>query len=238
MIKGFKIKIIIICAAAVLILLLLAGCTGISYIPGASYGYYIWEEDSSIIVEWSVDLKDTKFDGAISTDGEITGYSLRGLEEENDRIDVGKDKIEFSAALDGNDYSDGFSFVPVDYNYLEFDLKINGGYDLSRINVGGFLENPGENIFRIEKDYFSQLELKPWYGRHPFSEFFYKLYSNKFFTILYIFILGIIIIEILRVTVIARSKRIIIWIAVSYTALVIIDICVYFILRFLVLSGA
>lgn len=236
--ETFKIKIIILCIATVLILLLLTGCTGISYIPGASYGYYIWEEDGSIIVEWSVDLKDTKFNGVISTDGEIAKYNLLGLEEENDIIDVGKDKIEFSATLNENDYSDGFSFTPVDYTYLEFDLKINDGYDISRINVGGFLENPEDNVFRIGKDYFSKLEMKPWYKKHPFSEFFYKLYSNKYFTILYLFILGVIIIEILRVTVIARKNRKIIWIAVSYSALVVIEICIYFIIRFLVLSGA
>ncbi len=231
-------KIIILFLVAVLILMLLTGCTGIFYIPGASYGYFIWEEDGSIFVEWSVDLKETKFDGVISTDGKITKYSLRGLEEENDVIYVGRDKIEFSATLNENDYSDGFSFTPSDYTYLEFDLKINDGYDLSRINIGGFLENPGDNVFRIEKDYFSQLEMKPWYSKHPFSEFFYKLYSNKYFTFLYLFILGIIIIEILRVTVIAGRKRKIIWIAVSYTALAVIEICIYFILRFLVLSGA
>lgn len=229
--ENFKIKIFTSCFMLILILTLLTGCTGISYTPGASYGYFIWEEDSSIFLEWSVDLKETKFDGVISTDGEIIKYSLRGLEEENDVIDVGSNKIEFSATLNENDYSDGFSFTPSDYTYLEFDLKINDGYDLSRINVGGFLENPEDNVFRIGKDYFNQLEMKPWYQKHPFSEFFYKLYSNKYFTFLYLFILGVIIIEILRVTVIARRKRKVIWLMISYAVLIIIEVLIYFILK-------
>ena len=153
MMKGiFKIKIITFSFLLAVILLLLTGCTGIFYISGASYGYYIWEEDSSIFVEWSADRKDSKFDGKISTDGKITEYKLKEWEEENDVIKVGKDKIEFSAALGSDDYSDGFSFTLQDYTYLEFDLKINDGYDLSRINVGGFLENPENSIFRIEKN--------------------------------------------------------------------------------------
>ncbi len=217
----------------ILILMLLTGCTGIFYIPGASYGYYIWEEDSSIFVEWSADRKDTEFDGVISTDGEIVTYKLKDWEEGNDIIETGEDKIEFSATLSSSDYSDGFSFTVQDYTYLEFDLKINNGYELSRINLGGFLENPEDDVFRIGKDYFSQLKMKPWYRKHPFSEFFYKLSANKYFTFLYLFILGIIIIEILRVTVIARRKRKIMWVMVSYTALVIIEVCIYFILKFL-----
>jgi len=231
--KTFKIKIFILVSLLVLISLLLAGCTGIFYIPGASYGYYIWEENNSIFIEWSVDKKDTEFNGVISTDGKITAYKLKNWEEGDDIIEVGEDRIEFSAALSSQDYSDGFIFTPQDYTYLEFDLEINNGYELSRVNVGGFLENPKDDVFRIGKDYFNQLEMKPWYRKHPFSEFFYKLSANKYFTFLYLFILGIIIIEILRVTVIARRKRKIMWVMISYAVLIIIEICIYFILRFL-----
>ncbi|PIU28370.1 MAG: hypothetical protein COT09_05115 [Candidatus Hydromicrobium americanum] len=231
---SFTAKIIILVFLAALILPLLAGCRKNFYISGASYGYYIWEEDSSIFVEWSADRKDSKFDGGISTDGKITEYKLKEWEEENDVIKVGEDKINFSATLDRQDYSDGFSFNVQDHTYLEFDLKMNDGYDLSRINVGGFLENPENNIFRIEKDYFSQLKMKHWYQRRPFSEFFSKLFSNKYFTFTYLFILGIIIIEILRVTVLTRRRRKIIWLAISYTTLILVEICIYFILKFLV----
>ena len=227
-------KIIILVFLAALILPLLAGCRGIFYIPGASFGYYIWEEDSTIFVEWSVDRKDSKFDGRISTDGKITGYKLKEWEEENDVIKVEEDKIVFLATLSDKDYSDGFSFNVRDYTYLEFDLRINDGYDLNRINVGGFLESPESNVFRIEKDYLSQLRMKHWYQKHPFSEFFSKLFSNKYFTFVFLFILGIIVIEILRITALAGKRRKIIWLAVSYTLLILIEICIYFILKFLV----
>ena len=231
---SFIVKTIVLVFLIALILPLLAGCRGIFYIPGASYGYYIWEEDSSIYVEWSAAQKDSKFNGMILTDGKITGYKLKEWEEESDVIEVSENKIEFSATLDSKDYSDGFSFTPRDYTYLEFDLKMNDGYDLSRTNVGGFLENPEDNVFRIEKGYFDQLREKPWYRKQPFSEFFSKLFSNKYFTFVYLFILGIIIIEILRITVLAKRRRKIIGLAISYTALILIEICIYFVLKFLV----
>ncbi len=231
---SFISKISICVVLVILIMLSAGGCRGIFYIPGASYGYYIWEEGSRIFVEWSVDRKDSKFDGSISTDGKITDYELTGLEEGNDVIKVEEDRIVFSANLNDNDYSDGFNFNIEDHTYLEFDLKINDGYDLNRVNVGGFLENPESNVFKIEKDYFSQLGMKHWYQKHPFSEFFYKLFSNKYFTFLYIFILGIVIIEILRVTVISRKNRKIIWLSISYAVLIAIEVLIYFILKFLV----
>ncbi|MBL7060953.1 MAG: hypothetical protein ISS13_03870 [Actinobacteria bacterium] len=231
---SYTVKIIISVFLVALILPLLSGCRGIFYIPGASYGYYIWEEDSNIFVEWSADRKDSKFDGRISTDGKITKYKLNEWEEENDVIEVGENKIEFSATLGSEDYSDGFSFAPQDYTYLEFDLKMNDDYDLSRTNVGGFLENPEDNVFRIEKGYFDQLKEKPWYRKHPFSEFFNKLFSNKYFTFVYLFILGIIIIEILRITVLTKRRKKIIGLAISYTSLILVEICIYFVLKFLV----
>jgi len=227
-------KIVICIIATVLIMLSACGCRGIFYIPGASYGYYVWEEDSRIFVEWSVDKKDSKFNGSILTDGKITDCKLTGWEEGNDVITIEEDRIVFSATLNDNDYSDGFNFNIKGHTYMEFDLKINDNYDLSWINVGGFLENPESNVFKIQKDYFSQLGMKHWYQKHPFSEFFYKLFSNKYFTFLYLFILGIVIIEILRVTVLAGKRRKIIWLAASYLALILIEICVYFILRFLI----
>jgi hypothetical protein len=216
-----------------LVSILLTGCSGVSYTPGASFGYFIREENGSIFVEWSAERKDTSFTGTISTDGKISSYSLKEWEEE-DVITVTEDKIIFLATLSSADYSDGFSFKIADYDYMEFDLKINDGYDLSRINVGGFLENPEENVFRIDKDYFSEVREKPWYKRRPFSEFFYKLYSNKYFTFVYIFILGIIIIEILRITVFEKFKRKIIPVMVSYAVLVVIEVIIYYILKFLV----
>jgi hypothetical protein len=230
---SLKPKIVLLILTLLLILIIVSGCRGISYIPGASYGYYIWEESGSIYVEWSRDRVDTDFSGSISTDGKITAYDLNEWEED-DLFEISENRIEFSAALDEEDYSYGFRFDPGDYTWLEFDLRIDGEYDLKRINLGEFLENPEEEIFRIGEQYFSQLRERPWYKKHPFSEFFEKLFSNKYFTFTYLFILGIIIIEILRVTVFAGRKRKVLSIAVSYAVLVAAEVCVYFVLRFLV----
>lgn len=232
--KFFKLRIIIFSFLSVLAVLLNAGCSGVSYFPGVNYGYYIWEENGSIFVEWSAERKDTAFEGIILTDGEITSYRLKEWEEDSDVIKAGKQKISFSATLGSEDYSDGFSFTPEDYTYLEFDLKVNDEYNLERINLGGFLESPEEKVFRVGKDYFSEVEMKPWYQKRPFSEFFHKLFSNKYFTFLYLLLLGVVIIEILRVTVIARRKRKLIWVAVSYAVLIVVEACIYFILKFFV----
>ncbi|MEA2016432.1 MAG: hypothetical protein U9O59_07005 [Actinomycetota bacterium] len=232
--KDFKLEIIIISFLTGLILLIFTGCSGISYIPGASFGYFIWEEDGGISVEWSAERKDVAFEGTISTDGEISSYRLKEWEEDSDVINAGKEKISFSTTLGSEDYSDGFSFTPINYTYLEFNLRINGEHELSRINLGGFLENPEDNVFRVGENYFIEVEMKPWYQKRPFREFFHKLFSNKYFTFLYLFLMGVVIIEILRVTVIARRKRKLMWIGISYTALFVIEACIYFILRFLV----
>jgi hypothetical protein len=230
---SFTAKIILLILTSFLVLIMTSGCRGIFYIPGASYGYYIWEENGSIYVEWSRDRVDSDFSGSISTDGKITDHDLNEWEED-DLFEVSENKIEFSAALDEEDYSDGFSFYPGDYTYLEFDLKIDDEYDLARINLGEFLENPDESIFKIERQYFNQLRERPWYKKHPFSEFFYKLFSNKYFTFAYIFILGVVIIEILRITIFAKKKRKIVNIAVSYAVLIAAEVCIYFALKFLV----
>ncbi len=231
----YKIKKVLISVfLSALLLVILTGCTGVFYVPGASYGYYIWEDDGSIFVEWSADRKDTKFSGSVLTDGQIAEYSLKDWEENDELVKTAENIIEFSALLNKEDFSDGFSFIPQNYTYIEFDLKINGEYDLSRINVGGFLENPEDNVFRIEKDYFDNLREKHFYEKRPFSEFFYKLYSNKYFTFLYVFIIGVIVIEILRITALANKKRKAIWVTVAYAALILIEVCIYFILRFLV----
>ncbi|MBC7334001.1 MAG: hypothetical protein H5T85_06060 [Actinobacteria bacterium] len=232
--------VLVVFVATVALLFMLGGCKGVFYIPGASYGYYIWEDNGNIFLEWSSDRKDSKFDGVVSTDGEITGCKLKEWEgkdedsEKGDIIKVGRNRIEFSATLDSKDFSDGFSFTLRNFTYLEFDLKINDGYDLSRINVGGFLENPESNVFRIEKDYFDKLKMKHWYQKHPFSEFFYKLFSNKYFTFLYLFILGVIVIEILRITILYRKRKKPLWLGICYAGLILVEVCIYFILRFLV----
>ena len=157
--------------------------------PGASYGYYIWEDENGINVFWSVDRKDTSFSGTIA----------------------------------------------VDYERIELDLLINGGHDLSRVNVGAFLNNPSVSPFIIEKGYFDDIGSIPWYEKHPFSGFFFKLFANKYFTFIYLFINGIVIIEIIRITAFSSRKRKVLYTGISYIALIAIEILIYFVLRFFVI---
>jgi len=221
-----------------IVLLILAGsmtgCSSLTYVPGASYGYYVWEEEGMVHIEWSVDRRDTAFSGYIKTDGEISGYELTGWEDA-DKAEMGKDTLTFSSTLGAEDYSDGIIIEIADYGYIEFDLRINDGYDLSRVHMGAFLENPDDSPFRIYQDYFKEVRAIPWYGRHPFSGFFYKLFSNKYFTFPYIFILGIIIIEILRITAFKKITKKVIFIPVAYLILILIGVGIFFLLRAMVI---
>ena len=45
----------------------------------------------------------------------------------------------------------------------------------------------------------------PFYKKHPYSGLFYKLSKDMFFTISFVFILGVIIIEIIRITAIRKK---------------------------------
>lgn len=230
MYKNFKIiKLIIVSLLVLSSLIMGIGCKGVSFIPGASYGYYIWEDDNeNIHIAWSIDRKDAKFSGLVATDGEIVEYNMQDWED-TDSIGINDEsnELKFNATLGENDYSDEIIFTPISYSYLEFDLKIDDNYDLSRINIGEFVNNPEENVFRIEKNYFSQLEEKPWYKTNPFISFFKKLYVNKISTLVYFFILGIIIIEVLRISVFYKNKRKTIYLIISYIVLVFIDSGIY-----------
>lgn len=213
---------------------LLSGCSGVTFIPGASYGYYVWEDSGKINIQWSVDRKDTTFSGYIKTDGNINDYELIGWEEP-DQLEKEKDTISFKSTLSREDYSDGIVISIDEYEYIEFDLKINDGYDLSRVHLGIFLENPENSPFIVEKGYFESVRSIPWYDRHPFSGFFYKLFANKYFTFPFIFILGIIIIELLRITVYVKRKKQALYIIFSYLILIILEVVIFFLLRFMVL---
>jgi len=227
-------KILIILLLLSIIMAAASGCQKVYFLPGASYGYYVWEEDGKIHISWSVDRKDTAFSGYIETDGRIKSFELVDWEEA-DMADAGERKISYSSTLDNEDYTDGIILEIVDYDHIEFDLMINGGYDLSRVHLGAFLENPTTSSFRIEKDYFDDVSRIPWYKRHPFSGLFYKLFSNIYFTFFYIFILGAVIIEIIRITEFSAKKRKHLYTGISYIILICLEIMIYFILRFFVL---
>lgn len=211
-----------------------SGCQKVFFMPGASYGYYIWEDENGINVFWSVDRKDTSFSGTITVDGELTGYELVDWEDA-DIADTSDGKVSFEANLSREDYSDGIILQITDYERIELDLLINGGYDLSRVNAGAFLNNPSESPFIIEKGDFDDIGSIPWYEKHPFSGFFYKLFANKYFTFIYLFIIGIVIIEIIRITAFSSRKRRVLYTGISYIALIAIEILIYFVLRFFVI---
>jgi len=103
------------------------------------------------------------------------------------------------------------------------------------VHLGAFLENPSTSSFSIDKDYFDDVRYMPWYQRSPFSSLFHKLFSNKYFTFPYIFILGAIIIGIIRITAFSAKKRRHIYTGISYIILISLEIMIYFILRFFVL---
>ena len=128
---------------------------------------------------------------------------------------------------------DGIIIEVTGYEYIEFDLRINDGYDLSRVHLGAFLNNPGESPFRIGPEYFEGVSDIPWYERHPFSGFFYKLFANKYFTFLFLFIIGVVVIEIIRITAFSERKLKRLYTGISYIVLIALEIAVYFILRLL-----
>jgi hypothetical protein len=224
----------IILVVAVVLMGLISGCQRVPFVPGASYGYYIWEDEKGVHIFWSVDRKDTSFSGTIAVDGELGDYELVDWED-TDNVDIDGSTVSFTADLSREDYSDGIILQITDYEKLELDLMINGGHDLSRVHAGAFLNNPSDSPFIIEKGYFNEIGSIPWYEKHPFSGFFYKLFANKYFTFVYLFVIGIVIIEILRITAISVRKRKGLYTGISYIVLIAIEILIYFVLRFFVL---
>jgi hypothetical protein len=215
-------------------MLVFSGCQRVNYFPGASYGYYIWEEDGKIHIFWSIDRKDASFSGSVKTDGKIKDIELVSWEEA-DNWGSDDTSVTYNSALSTDDYTDGIVVEILEYDFIEFDLRIDDGYDLSRVHVGGFLNNPESSPFKIGPGYFDEVRNIPWYERHPFSGFFYKMFSNRYFTFLFIFIIGVVIIEILRITTFSPKKRSKLYIVISYAILACLIVLIYFILRYLVL---
>ena len=226
-------KTMIILVVAVVLLGIISGCQRVLFMPGASYGYYIWEDEKGINVFWSVDRKNTSFSGTITVDGGLTDYELVDWEDA-DSADISDSTVSFEANLSPEDYSDGIILKVTDYEQIELDLMINGGYDLSRVHAGAFLNNPPDSPFIVEKGYFDDIGSIPWYEKHPFSGFFYKLFANKYFTFIYLFIIGVVIIEIIRITAFSSRKRKVLYTGISYIILLAIEILIYYILRFFV----
>jgi hypothetical protein len=233
--KSFK-RMLALAVLAVLVFMLLVclcSCTGSFYIAGASYGYFIWEDSSSNIhIVWSADKKDTAFKGKISTDGEFVSYITEDFEE-SDRFGINSEKneINFDAGLSAKDYSDKIIISASNYTYIELDLKMNDGYDISRVNVGQFLNNPDGEVFRITPGYFESLKSIPFYKKHPVSGFISKFAKDISFTLFYVFIIGVIIIEIIRITAIRKNKKYNRYLIICYGVLIIIEIVLFIALR-------
>ena len=211
-----------------------SGCREVSFIPGASYGYYIWEEGGRLHIFWSTDRKDASFSGSVSTDGSIDDVEVTDWEDE-DAWEIKGGTLSYESTLDADDYMDGIILDITGYTYIELDPGINDGHDLSRVHVGAFLNNPEASPFRIGPGYFKEIRQIPWYEKHPFSALFYKLYSNKYFTFAFLSVMGVIVIELLRITVFWKKKRSGLYAGISYLALISLEIAVYFLLRLFVL---
>ena len=225
--KNIKTRLVSLIILLTVLMVLLTGvltsCSKPLIVPGASIGFFIWKDSSSNIhIVWSGDRKDKTFSGILKTDGDFNILEKAGIEEK-DKINQSPKEISIDATLNAEDYSDELVISAGNYSYIDFNLKIDGTYDLARIHIGKYLNNPQSEEFRIDINYFENLKKISWYNNHPFAEFFNKLYANKYTTFVYIYILGIIIIELLRITKFAPVKRKSLLLGVSYLVLFLLD---------------
>jgi len=218
---GFLLLLLMILAA--LLTGALTSCSKPLVIPGVSLGYYIWKDSSgNIRLVWSADRTDNSFSGTVKTDGNFNSVEKLGFEDD-DKINISEKEIDFDAKLSAKDYADEIVISDLNYTFIEFDLKLNGNYDVSRINIGKYLNNPKDQVFKIDANYFENLRKIPWYNNHPYEEFFHKFYVNKYLTFIYVYIIGTIIIELLRITKFVPRKKRGLLIGISYLILFIID---------------
>ncbi|MGB3345709.1 MAG: hypothetical protein WBA71_00425 [Candidatus Humimicrobiia bacterium] len=241
-----KIKKLLIISLLLIVILTLTNCGRPFYVPGASMGYFLWQTaDGDYHLRWSNDWDPNKpndnlrkFSGSITTDGTIdirNPYQLE-LEEGSEKIensDILKaepSKLEFTAFTTNHDFEDGIDFSVDNETYVEFDLKNNDIYDLGRISLGSFANSPDEAIFIISEDELLYEAKKPFYLKHPFSTFLYKLSYDRVFTNIYFLIMGIIIVELTRVSILSKSRNYKKLIYISYGLLFLILIIVNIIL--------
>lgn len=201
----------------------LSSCSKPLVIPGVSIGYFIWKDSGNKIhIVWSGDRKDINFSGIIKTDGDFTALEKADIETE-DKINQSPKEISFDATLSPEDYTDELIISDSGYSFIDFNLKIDGKYDLSRIHIGKYLNNPLSGEFRLDANYFENLKTIPWYNNHPFSEFFYKLYANKYLTFIYIYLLGAILIGLARITKLSAVRKKVLVTGILYIILFIAD---------------
>jgi len=237
-----KIKKLFISSTLLIVILTLTNCGRPLYVPGASMGYFIWQtEDGNYHLRWSNDWVRNapndnlrKFSGSITTDGIIiieNLYLFEGEEltkdiENADIIKVKPSELEFTAYTTNHDFEDGIDFSIDNETYVEFDLKNNDDYDLGRISLGSFANSPDEEIFIILEDELLYEAKKPFYLKHPFLTFFYKLSYDKLFTNIYLLIMGIILVELIRISILSKSRNYKNLTYISYTLLFLILIVI------------
>jgi len=237
-----KIKKLLIISLLLIVILTLTNCGRPFYIPGASMGYFLWQtEDKEYHIRWSNDWvrnapEDNlrKFSGSIRTDGIIIiknlylweGEELTKDIENVDIIKIEPSRVEFIAYTTNHDFEDGIDFSIDNETYVEFNLKNNDIYDLGRISLGSFANSPEQGMFRIGKDGLLYEAKKPFYLKHPFSTFLYKLSYDKLFTNIYFLIMGIIIVELIRVSILLKSRNYKNLTYISYTLLFLILIII------------
>jgi len=218
-----KIKKLLIISLLLIVILTLTNCGRPFYVPGASQGYFIWQtEDKEYRIRWSNDWVRNapndnlrKFSGSIRTDGIIIVENLYLFEGEEltedienaDIIKVKPSELEFTAFTTNHDYEDGIDFFIDNETYVEFDLKNNDLPDLGRISLGSFANCPDEEIFVVSEDEILYETKKPFYLKHPFSTFFNKLSYDRIFTNIYFLIMGIIVVELIRVSILQKSRN-------------------------------
>jgi hypothetical protein len=213
----------------------LSGCTRLYYMPGVSSGYYVWKDaGAKIHIAWTMERKAGEFSGWIGTDGKVTDYQQVSFGSTDTlTLSAEKNRLDFSAPLTDKDLAKEIVFSVSDYSYLEFELKVNNGYDLGRIHVGEYLANPEDAVFKIGKDYFEDLKKVPFYKKHPYSGLFFKLSKDMLFTLSFVFVLGAIAIEIIRITAIRKkimacsNKKYNYYLFLCYGILILAGACIY-----------
>lgn len=216
-----KIKNLLLNSLLIFIILMITGCSRPFYVSGASMGYFLWQSgDGDYHIRWSNDWDRNapndnrrKFSGIISTDGIIVIRNLYQWEDNSESIEnadvikVEKTRLEFEAYTTNHDFEDGIDFSVDKGSYLEFDLKNNDIYDLGRISLGSFANSPTDSIFRLKRNELLYEAKKPFYRKHPFSTFLYKLSYDRLFTNLYFFVMGVVIVEIIRISFLVKSRN-------------------------------
>jgi hypothetical protein len=149
----------------------------VQFNPGASYGYYVWQDDHGFHIWTSVRGQQHIYSGDIKTDGVFYRVSGHRLESDDSfkvysdiqehywfkfsegdtgkhffvdgrTVDLEKNRIHFS--FNNTVGSDGLNFRVRDANYIEFNLFVDGRPVAPRdIHISATGWHPGAHDFRL-----------------------------------------------------------------------------------------